>query len=301
MEVDEVRHAAAVDDPVKSVAQRSAQDESDHRIHAQVCRLAHDVDDEPDRHRERRDQEEPGADRREAEGRARVPDVGDADEVAEQRQLGAVRNGRVDDRLGKPVQDENGQGHGEKYDPPRVQLRLSPIQICSPSSISCSPWQPSPLHSSISTYSVSFLMYSACFSIARTSRPSASTHVWMRSSMFSPAFLRRSWMRRTTSRASPSRRNSSVISVSSFTSGAPNTTCLTFNSSRTIAAMSSGRGSPGSATEASGWRTLMRTASRAASPASTACLASVMLVSTSGSCHGIASGKSLRWTDRPSD
>ncbi len=123
----------------------------------------------------------------------------------------------------------------------------------------------------------------------------------MRSSTLRPVFLRRSWIRRTISRARPSSFSSSVISVSSRTSGAPNVIFFTFNSSRTIAATSSGSGSPGSAIDASGCRTLMRTASRAASPASTACLARDMFASTSGSCQGSACGKSLRWTEVPCD
>src|SRR2546430_17517046 len=61
------------------------------------------------------------------------------------------------------------------------------------------------------------------------------------------------------------------------------------------------RGPPGGARPASGCRTLSLAASRAASPASTACLARAMSASTCGSSTAVGTGKSDRCTELPSE
>ena len=161
MEIDEVGDTAAVDDPVEGVAERTAKDQAKDRIRANVGWVAHDIDDQPDRNHERCGQEHPRTNRGEAEGRARIADVGDAHQVAQHRDLGAIGNRRVHDALRYPVEnDHDHRDHDENHATRvgRPQVRLSPIQICSPSSINCSPSQPSPLPGSIVTDSVSFLM-----------------------------------------------------------------------------------------------------------------------------------------------
>src|SRR5260370_16658898 len=81
MKVDEVGDASTVDDAIECIAKRATDDEPEHRVAAQVARLAKNVDRETNRHRQRGDQEEPGADRSETEGRTGVANFLDADHL----------------------------------------------------------------------------------------------------------------------------------------------------------------------------------------------------------------------------
>src|SRR5260370_1999083 len=92
MEFEEVGDPATVDDAIERVAKRAADDETEHRIAAQVARLAKNVDRETDRHRQRGDQEEPGADRNKPDGRARVAYVVDPDHVTHHGGLRATNH-----------------------------------------------------------------------------------------------------------------------------------------------------------------------------------------------------------------
>src|SRR5262249_28877008 len=200
-------------------------------------RTADDVIDQPCCNHDRCDQEQQCAILGYAKRGARVECIGDP-HVRQHFALGAIRHVGRDQLLADAVGDEDEhREHREQHSAARRTGQLilfSPIQSPPPSASPSRSWS---LPAVISTASVSAAIESPKPSNTPVQSASPSYHRRMRSSIFKPLRLRRSWTIRTAWRAIPSRRSASVIVVSRASSS-PKRSSLTFSSSWTIAATS---------------------------------------------------------------